>query len=108
MTRVTAAWLLTVVIEAPCVALFYPSQRAAMLLLCAVTTTITNLAMNWLLPRWLGVGVTFLVVGEMTALVGETAIYWLARRPHDLARATAASALANALSFGAGALWHLP
>jgi hypothetical protein len=97
------AWLITVLVEAPCVALFYPARRMSMLLVCALTTSVTNLAMNLWLPRWLGVGSSFLVVGETSAAVIEAAVYYyVASRPRDLARAIAASTLANACSFAAG------
>ena len=96
--------MLTVIIEVPCVGLMYPQKRARMMLTCAVITSATNLAMNIWLPRWLGSGATFLIVGETAALALEALTYWLISKPHELARAVAASAFANALSFASG-LW---
>lgn len=71
---------------------------------CAVTTSVTNLAMNVFLPRWLGTGMTFLLVGETGALLIEAAVYALVAKPRDPGRALAASAVANSASFGAGLL----
>ncbi len=96
------AWALTVVAETPCVMAVYPGQRRRMGLTCALSTTVTNLAMNYVLPRWLGAGVLFLLVGEMGALVLEAVIYAAVGRPRDLARALVASALANGASFALG------
>jgi hypothetical protein len=96
------AWIITVALEVPCVAALYPGQRARMALACAIATSATNLPMNLLLPRWLGTGRTFLLTGEIAALVLEAAVYFFAARPKDLARAITASALANGLSFAAG------
>lgn len=98
------AWAVTVAIEAPCVAALYPGQRRRMALICAIATSVTNVVMNVALPRWLGVGVTFLLVGEIGALLVEAAVYALAARPRDVGRALAASALANGLSFSVGLL----
>ncbi len=96
------AWIITVALEVPCVVAFYPKQRLRMALACAFATSVTNLAMNLLLPRWLGTGRTFLLTGELAALVLEAAFYLCVARPKDLARAVSASALANGLSFTAG------
>lgn len=96
------AWAVTVGIETPCVASVYPGRRWRMALACAVATSVTNLAMNLLLPSVLGSGPTFVLVGELGALVLEAAAYWAIDRAHDPGRALAASALANGMSFAAG------
>jgi Flp pilus assembly protein protease CpaA len=96
------AWFVTVALEVPCVAAFYPGQRVRMALVCLVATSATNLAMNLFLPRWLGSGQAFLLTGEILALALEAAIYSIASHPKNLARALMASALANGLSFSAG------
>lgn len=98
------AWAVTVAIESPCVAAVYPGERWKMAGVCAVATSVTNLAMNVLLPRWLGVGLAFLLVGEIGALLLEAAVYALVRRPRDVGRALVASALANGASFTVGLL----
>ena len=103
-SRQALAWLITLVVEVPCVAAFYPGQRRRMALVAAVATSATNLPMNLLLPAWVGTGDTFLLTGELAALVLEAAVYSLAARPRDVFRAAAASALANGLSFAAGLL----
>jgi hypothetical protein len=102
MSGVVEAWLLTLAAEVPLVALVYPGQRTRMAAACALGTTVTNLAMNLALPRWLGAGAAFLVVGEAGALLLEAALYARVGRPRDLARALVASALANGASFAAG------
>jgi peptidoglycan biosynthesis protein MviN/MurJ (putative lipid II flippase) len=94
----------TILIESPCVAAFYPKDRVAMALFCASINFVSNLTMNLLLPRWLGTGATFLVVGESGALCLETVFYYLVSRDKSPWRALAASGLANGLSFGAGLL----
>lgn len=96
------AWAITVAVESPCVAAFYPGRRASMAGVCAVVTSVTNLAMNVLLPRWLGTGTTFLLVGEIGALLIEAAAYAVVAKPRDVGRALAASAVANGASFGVG------
>jgi hypothetical protein len=96
------AWAVTVAIESPCVAAVYPGERWKMAGVCAIATSITNVAMNLLLPRFLGVGMTFLLVGEIGALLLEALVYALVRRPRDPGRALVASAIANAASFSIG------
>lgn len=96
------AWMVTVAVESPCVAAVYPGERWKMAGVCAVATSVTNVAMNVLLPRWLGVGLAFLLVGEIGALVIEALVYALVRRPRDVGRALVASAVANAASFSVG------
>lgn len=96
------AWAVTVAVESPCVAAVYPGERWKMAGVCAVATSVTNLSMNLLLPRWLGVGATFLLVGEIGALLVEALAYALIRKPRDPGRALVASAIANAASFTLG------
>jgi hypothetical protein len=101
MPPVVFAWLVTLVVEVPCVALWYPGQRRRMAVVCAIATSITNLAMNILLPRWLSPGDT-VGFGELGSIGFEALVYALASRPRDIGRALAASGLANGLSFAAG------
>jgi len=98
------AWFVTLLAEVPCVAACYRGQHARMALTCALGTSFTNLAMNGLLPRWLGTGSTWLVTGEVAALALEGLLYLAVGRPRDPARAFIASAVANAASLGAGLL----
>ncbi len=100
------AGVITLAVEVPCVAALYRGQRGRMALAALLANSATNLPMNLLLPRWLGVGNRFLVTGEIAALLLETTFYFAAAQPRDLVRAVTASALANGLSFGVGlALW---
>lgn len=96
------AWLVTVIIEAPIVAAFYSRRRLRMGLVAAATTSATNLFMNLFLPRWVGVGMAFIILGEGGALLVEAVVYSLMSQSNDHARALAASGLANASSFAIG------
>lgn len=100
--RVLLALAITVLIEAPVVALLYRRQRWRMALVCAVTTAVTNLAMNTVLLASAGSYESYLLAGEIGALLIEAGIYVLASTDHEIARALVASAAANALSFGVG------
>jgi len=94
--------LVTLAVEIPCVALLFPGQRLRMALVCAVTTGATNFLMNTVLFAAAPSQLTFLLVGELGALVVEGVVYALASKPRDVRRAVAASLVANAASFGAG------
>lgn len=102
--RVLLALAVTVLIEVPVVALIYRTQRLRMALVCALATTATNLAMNTLLLGAADSYASYLLVGEIGALLIEAGVYVLASRDHELGRALLASAAANGLSFGLG-LW---
>lgn len=98
ITRIAAAAVLTVAVESPVVALMFRSEWRKMALTCALTTAATNLAMNVFLltaARSYSLG---LLMWEAAALVVEAAVYAIVSRQHDVARAVAASGLANALS----------
>jgi hypothetical protein len=107
-SSILLALLITVVIEVPIVALVYRgvdhSSALRMALVCLVTTSATNFAMNAGLPRLIHDYRTFILLGELCALVLEATVYTLTSRPRDLARACVASGLANAASFAAGFL----
>jgi peptidoglycan biosynthesis protein MviN/MurJ (putative lipid II flippase) len=96
------ALAITVVVEAPIVALLYPRERVRMALTCALTTSATNLAMNLLLYPRVHSYMTYLLVGEIAATLIEAAAYLAASRQHDVGRALLASALANGASFSVG------
>lgn len=96
------AWLVTVVIEVPVVALIYKKQRIRMIVTSALATSVTNLTMNLVLFRVLSWN-NYLLVGELGALVLEAFVYWQVARPKDLPRALVASASANIASFMLGA-----
>jgi hypothetical protein len=98
------AWAITVAVESPIVAAFYPRRRVAMAATCAIVTSVTNLAMNVILPRWLGTGAAWLLAGEIGALLIEAAAYAIVAKPRDVGRALAASAVANGASYGVGLL----
>ncbi|HMR04360.1 MAG TPA: hypothetical protein PKA88_01260 [Polyangiaceae bacterium] len=102
MNPVLIALAITVVVEAPVVALCYPGERRRMALTCALTTGATNLAMNTLLFRWAGSYQSYLLIGEAGAALVEALVYFLVSRERDVGRALLASALANSLSYGVG------
>jgi hypothetical protein len=92
----------TLVVETPIVASFFRDEAARMALVSVATNICTNLAMNMLLFQAAPSYSTYLLVGEIAAVLLEAAVYYSASREHELGRALAASALANAASFGAG------
>lgn len=98
---VITAWLITLAAEVPVVALVYARQRRRMAIVCAVTTSVTNLLMNLLLSRVLPPS-EYLLYGELGALVIEALVYWFVAHPRDPGRAMVASAAANLASYGAG------
>jgi hypothetical protein len=106
ITIYALALAVTLILEVPIVAAFYPKQRLRMGIACAIATTATNLALNLTLTRsQLGWDAT-LVTGESLALVLEAAVYaYVAQRDErGWPRALAASAAANLASYGAGLL----
>ena len=100
------ALAVTLAVEVPIVAAFYPGQRLRMAVACALATTATNLALNLALTRARLSHDETLLAGETLALVLEALIYArVARRERSEAgwsRALAASVAANLASFGAG------
>ncbi len=104
--RVMPAWLaalvVTLVIEVPVVASFYPGQRRKMATVAAFSTTATNLFLNLVLVKARCLNEQHVIVGEVLALVLEAAAYAFMSRPRDVPRGVFVSALANALSFAAG------
>lgn len=98
---------ITLLIETPVVAAFYPRQRKRMALICVAVTGASNLLMNVFLLyavrlEWTGL----LCWAELTAFLLEAVAYWLV--VGDKQRALLASAAANMASFVAGLLvWRL-
>jgi hypothetical protein len=101
------ALAVTLIVEMPIVAAFYPGQRIRMALACAIATTATTLALNVALARAHLAWGEALVSGESIALVIEAAVYaYVAQRgERGWSRALAASAAANLASYGAGRLF---
>ncbi len=96
------ALAVTLAVEVPLVAAFYPGRRRRMALLCAAATTLTHLLLHFAFPAVLPRGSSPLLVGEAFATVAEAVVYTVAVR--EPGRALVASALANSCSFGAGLL----
>ncbi len=93
---------LTLVVEVPVVAAFFPGRRLRMALVCAGATTATHLLLVFGFPRLLPRTVSPLVFGEIFATVAEAAAYAAVSRLPG--RALVASAVANTCSFGLGLL----
>lgn len=93
--------LYTICLEVPVVALLYPGHRKRLAAVCLVATSLTLLNMHLLLPQLIDDHALVVVVGEVIALGAEAAAYILAHGAGGWSRALVASALANALSFGA-------
>jgi hypothetical protein len=91
---------LTVVVEVPVVASFFPGRRLRLALVCAAATTVTHLLLHFGFPALLPHAVSALWFGEAFATLAEAGAYWLAARQPG--RALVASAVANSLSFVAG------
>lgn len=89
---------LTLALEVPVVAAFYPGRRR-MALVCALATTTTHLVLHFVLPRVLPPGAA-LITGEVFATVAEALAYAAAAGLPG--RALVASAVANSVSYGAG------
>jgi hypothetical protein len=96
------AWLFTLLVEVPIVAGFYRAKWRRMAATAAFATTVTNLAMNLLLPRFTSTEFSFLVIGETAALLAEAAVYYVAARERGAGHALVTSAVANTASFGLG------
>lgn len=92
---------LTVALEVPVVAAFFPGRRARLALFCALATTATHLVLHFVLPRFLPSGAA-LLAGEAFATLGEAAAYAAAAGLPG--RALVASAVANSASYWAGLL----
>src|SRR5262245_39250374 len=90
---------LTLAVEVPVVAAVFHSTRWRMAKIAAVVTTATHWSMHFVLPLLVESRATWLVAGEIGALVLEGAAYALLARPRDLGRGLLASALANGASF---------
>lgn len=91
---------LTLAVEVPVVAAFFPGRRLRLAAVCATATTVTHLLLHFGFPALLPRAVSALWFGEAFATLAEAGAYWLAARQPG--RALAASAVANSLSFVAG------
>lgn len=95
------ALALTVAVEVPIVAAFYPGRRLRMAAVCAAATVATHV-LNFAWPGWAVPGALGVWGGELFATVAEAAAYAGAGR--QLGKGLVASAAANAVSFGVGLL----
>jgi hypothetical protein len=100
VARYGIALAVTLAVEVPVVAAFYPGRRRRMALACAAATTATHLLLHLAFPHLVPRGVSPLWVGEAFATAAEAGAYALAAGQPG--RALVASAVANSLSFGAG------
>jgi hypothetical protein len=102
MPFLLVALAITLLLEVPIVAAFYPGHRARMAIAATVANVATNLAMNLVIERRLFAYSSTLLTGEAVALVAEAVVYALVAPGRDWAKAFTASAAANLASFGAG------
>lgn len=94
------ALAVTLAVEVPVVAAFYPGRRRRMALVSAAANLATHLLLHFAFPFLLPRGVSPLLPGEAFATLAEAGAYAIwAGQP---GRALVASAVANSLSFGAG------
>jgi hypothetical protein len=105
---VALALTITLVLEVPIVAAFYPAHRLRMAVAAALANATTNLTLNVVLVY---VGLAYhltLLAGEAGALVFEMIVYAMVApkvgKGRDWWRALAASGAANFASFAAGLL----
>jgi hypothetical protein len=101
LTGYLLALAITLVVEVPTVAAFFPGRRVQLALTCALATTATHLLLHFGFPRVLPPRAA-LLVGEAVATLGEAAVYAAVSR--EPGRALTASAVANGLSYGVGLL----
>lgn len=97
------ALAVTLVVETPIVAAFFPRRRLRLAATCAVATTATHLLLHFGFPRLLPAGISPLFFGEAFATLSEAAAYLVVSG--DAGRSLVASALANSASFGVGLLF---
>jgi hypothetical protein len=105
---VAIALAITLVLEVPIVAAFYPGHRLRMAMAAVMANVTTNLTLNVALVY---AGLSYhpaLLTGEAGALGFEMIVYAMVAprigKRHDWWRALAASGAANFASFGAGLL----
>jgi hypothetical protein len=96
------ALAITVVVETPIVAAFFPGRRLRLALTCVVATTATHVLLHFVFPRLLPAGISPLVFGEAFATLAEAAAYAVVSM--ELGKSLVASALANSASFAVGLL----
>src|SRR4051812_10520382 len=105
---VLVALLVTLAVEVPVVAAFYPRQRVRMAVVCAIATIAASLTVNGVLAivttRFASWSDAFVALGEVAAMLLEAAAYYAVARPRDGRRALAAAAAANIASYAAGLL----
>ncbi len=100
--RYGLALAITLAVEVPVAAAFFPRRRRRLALTCALATTATHLLLHFVFPAVLPRTVSPLLFGEIFATVAEAAAY--AAVSGLPGRALVASAVANSFSFGVGLL----
>ena len=96
---------ITVAVEVPLVALAFPGERLKMAACDLVATTVTHLGMHLVTPISPEAFLTWLIVGETTAVVLEGLAYWAVTNKRGFLWAMGVSVVANAASFSAGLLF---
>lgn len=101
---VLVALLVTLLVEIPIVAAFYPGQRTRMAIACAFATIFASLAVNALLRHVTSRIDAYVAIGQVAAMILEALVYFFVAHPRDLRRAFTAAAAANIASYAAGLL----
>ena len=103
---IVIALLVTLLVEVPIVAAFYPRQRRRMAITCAIATIAASLVVNAALgvvASRIGAPLhVSIAAGQLAAMLLEALAYYAVARPRDLRRALAAAASANIASYAAG------
>ncbi|MGA2450310.1 MAG: hypothetical protein ABTD50_16675 [Polyangiaceae bacterium] len=102
MSFVWLALAITLAVEVPIVAVFYPRHRLRMILACVAANCLTNVSLNLVLLRAAYAYDSTLLAGESAALLFEALVYALVAPNREWSRALAASAAANLASFALG------
>ena len=91
---------ITLAVEIPVVAAFFPGRRRRMALACAVATTVTHVLLYFVFPVFILRRDLSLLVGEAVATLAEAGAYYAVGR--EPGRALVAAAVANTCSFAIG------
>src|SRR4051812_7166208 len=108
LSVVVVALVVTLLVEVPIVAAFYPRQRRRMAITCAVATVASSLVVNAALrvvtSRSDAPLPVSIAAGQLVAMLLEALAYYAVARPRELRRALTAAAAANIASYAAGLL----
>lgn len=107
MSGYAAIFAINLALELPVAWLLLRRHAPGLSILAAgvAGNALTHPLLHFGFPRWLGHLGLAVLVGEIVALTVEAGLYALMLRPRPRSRALLASAGANFVSLGVGALW---